>query len=109
MAIMQIIIMPRVPEGVSISPFVADIHKYLQAQKVPHQLHDMGTLIEGKTSALLALARKLHEIPFQKGAQRVYTIMHIDDRRDKKVSLGDKVKSVHQKMKKGNRSNNSRE
>ncbi|MGC8811868.1 MAG: MTH1187 family thiamine-binding protein, partial [bacterium] len=74
---------------------------YLQAQKLPHQLHDMGTLVEGKTSALLTLAKRLHEIPFRKGVQRVYTIIHIDDRRDKKVSLGDKVKSVRQKMKKG--------
>ncbi|MGB9700958.1 MAG: MTH1187 family thiamine-binding protein [Thermodesulfobacteriota bacterium] len=101
MAIMQIIVMPRVPEGISISPYVAEIHKYLQAQKLPHQLHDMGTLVEGKTSALLTLAKRLHEIPFRKGVQRVYTIIHIDDRRDKKVSLGDKVKSVRQKMKKG--------
>lgn len=92
--------MPRVPEGVSISPYVAEIHKYLQTQKFPHQLHDMGTLIEGKTSELLTLAKKLHELPFRQGVQRVYTIIHIDDRRDKKVSLGDKVKSVRQKMKK---------
>ena len=98
MALMQIVIMPRVGEGASISPYVAEFHKYLKTQKLPHQLHDMGTIVEGKAGELFALAKRLHEIPFQKGVKRVYTIFHIDDRRDKKVSIGDKVKSVQKKM-----------
>jgi uncharacterized protein (TIGR00106 family) len=98
MALMQIIIMPRESEGTSVSVYVAEIHKYLKTQKFPHQLNDMGTVVEGKTGELLALARKLHELPFKKGIQRVYTIIHIDDRRDKKVSLGDKVKSVQKRL-----------
>jgi len=96
---MQIIIMPRVGEGTSISPFVAEIHKYLKTQKLPHQLHDMGTIVEGKAGELLALGKKLHELPFKMGIRRVYTIIHMDDRRDKKVSLGDKVKSVQKRLK----------
>ena len=98
MAIMQIIVMPKVAEGTSVSLYVAEIHKYLKTQKLPHQLHDMGTLIEGKAGELWALAKKLHELPFKKGSKRVYTIIHVDDRRDKKVSLGDKVKSVRKRM-----------
>ena len=61
-------------------------------------LHDMGTIVEGKAGELLALARKLHEIPFKIGVKRVYTTIQMDDRRDKKVSLGDKVKSVRKKF-----------
>ena len=98
MAIMQIVVMPRVTEGTSVSVYVAEIHKYLKTQKLPHQLHDMGTLVQGKAGELWALARKLHELPFKKGTKRVYTIINIDDRRDKIVSLGDKVKSVRKKM-----------
>ena len=98
MALMQIIIMPRASEGTSVSIYVAEIHKYLKTQKLAHQLHDMGTLVEGKAGELLALARKLHELPFKKGIKRVYTIIHLDDRRDKKVSLGDKVKSVQKRL-----------
>jgi len=98
MAIMQIVVMPRVTEGTSVSAYVAEIHKYLKTQKLPHQLHDMGTLVQGKAGELWALARKLHELPFKKGTKRVYTIINIDDRRDKIVSLGDKVKSVRKKM-----------
>ncbi len=98
MALMQIMISPRVPEGEHLSPYVAQIHKFLKGTKFPHQLHDMGTIVEGKAGDLLALAGKLHEIPFKKGIQRVYTVIQIDDRRDKKVSLGEKVKSVRKKM-----------
>jgi len=98
MAFMQIVISPKVPEGSGISPYVAEIHKYLKTTQFPHQLHDMGTIVEGKAGDLLALARKLHEIPFKKGVKRVYTTIQMDDRRDKKVSLGDKVKSVRKKL-----------
>ncbi|HSR11649.1 MAG TPA: MTH1187 family thiamine-binding protein [Thermodesulfobacteriota bacterium] len=99
MAFMQIMISPRVPEGSSLSPYVAEIHKFLEGTKFPHTLHDMGTIVEGSVGELLTLARKLHELPFKKGIKRVYTIIQIDDRRDKKVSLGDKIKSVLRKMK----------
>jgi uncharacterized protein (TIGR00106 family) len=98
MALMQIVISPRVYEGESLSPYVAEIHKYLKKTKFPHTLHDMGTIVEGKAGDLFVLARKLHELPFKKGTKRVYTTIQIDDRRDKKVSLGDKVKSVRRKM-----------
>ena len=98
MAFMQLMISPKLPEGASISPYVAEIHKYLKKTKFPHQLHDMGTIVEGKVGELLTLAGKLHELPFKKGIKRVYTIIQIDDRRDKKVSLGEKVKSVRKNM-----------
>jgi uncharacterized protein (TIGR00106 family) len=100
MALMQIIVMPRVSEGASVSVYVAEIHKYLKTQKLRYQLHDMGTIVEGKAGELWALARRIHELPFKKGTQRVYTITHMDDRRDKRVSLGDKVKSVQRRLKK---------
>ncbi len=99
MALMQIVVMPRGTEGTSVSLYVAAIHKYLKTQKLRHQLHDMGTIVEGKAGELWMLARKLHEMPFKMGTKRVYTIVNIDDRRDKKVSLGDKVKSVQKRMK----------
>ncbi len=99
MALMQIVVMPRGTEGTSVSLYVAAIHKYLKTQKLRHQLHDMGTIVEGKAGELWMLARKLHEMPFKMGTKRVYTIVNIDDRRDKRVSLGDKVKSVRKRMK----------
>jgi len=52
----------------------------------------------GKAGDLLVLARKLHELPLKKRVQRVCTTIQLDDRRDKKASLGDKIKSIRGKM-----------
>jgi uncharacterized protein (TIGR00106 family) len=98
MALMQIAVIPLGGKGTSISTYVAEIQKYLKTQKLPYRLHDMGTIVEGKADELFTLAKKLHQMPFQKGIQRVYTVIAIDDRRDKKVSLGDKIKSVRRKL-----------
>lgn len=54
----------------------------------------MGTLIHGHAARLLKVAQVLHELPFDQGVNRVVTHITIDDRRDKDVCLGDKVKSV---------------
>jgi uncharacterized protein YqgV (UPF0045/DUF77 family) len=54
----------------------------------------MGTLIHGHAARLLKVAQVLHELPFDQGVNRVVTHITIDDRRDKEVHLGDKVKSV---------------
>ena len=40
----------------------------------------------------------MHEVPFEKGALRVSTMVKIDDRRDKPASMHQKVKSVEDKL-----------
>ena len=52
MAFMQIVISPKVPEGSGISPYVAEIHKYLKSTKFPHQLHDMGTIVKATKNCI---------------------------------------------------------
>jgi uncharacterized protein YqgV (UPF0045/DUF77 family) len=41
---------------------------------------------------------KVHELPFDKGAQRVMTMINIDDRRDKKGTAQGKLESVLAKL-----------
>jgi uncharacterized protein YqgV (UPF0045/DUF77 family) len=41
----------------------------------------------------------LYEIPFEEGAVRVVTQITIDDRRDKKIKIGDKIQSVIGRLK----------
>lgn len=94
MALMQLTIIPLGTGSPSVGTFVADIQKALQQEAVDFKLNDMGTTIHGEVSELLTLAAKLHELPFEKGIQRVVTQISIDDRRDKKVALGDKVAAV---------------
>jgi len=94
---MQISVIPlgTIP---SYAAFVADFQKVLAASNLSFTLTDMATIVEGDTAELLAIAAKIHEIPYSKGVQRVLTSISIDDRRDKAVHLGDKIQAVKNKL-----------
>jgi uncharacterized protein (TIGR00106 family) len=81
-----------------VGDFIAEVVQYLQQEGIPHELTDMGTLIHGHSARLLKVAQVLHELPFDRGVNRVITHITIDDRRDKEVHLGDKVKSVKARL-----------
>jgi uncharacterized protein (TIGR00106 family) len=98
MAIMEISIVPLGLADASVGDFVAQVIKYLQAEGIPHELTDMGTLIHGHAARLLKVAQVLHELPFERGVNRVVTHITLDDRRDKDVHLGDKIKSVKARL-----------
>ena len=98
MALMQINVLPLGTSSASVGEFVASIVKQLQREGAGYRLTDMGTEVEGPAAELLALAARLHEIPFTKGCRRVVTQIVVDDRRDKKIGLGDKVASVDQRL-----------
>ena len=94
MAIMEISVVPLGLGDPSVGDFIAEVVRYLQQEGIPHELTDMGTLIHGHSARLLKVAQVLHELPFDRGVNRVITHITIDDRRDKDVHLGDKIKSV---------------
>jgi len=98
MALMHLTIIPLGTDSPSVVEYVADIQKALEKAGFPYELTDMGTIIEGNTGDLLKLAAQLAEMPFLKGVNRVSTQISLDDRRDKKVSLGDKTASVAKRM-----------
>ena len=98
MALMQINVIPVGTGSPSVGEFVASIVKRLRKEGLNCQLNDMGTTIEGSVEGLLAVAARIHELPFSKGCRRVVTQIVIDDRRDKKISLGDKVSSVDRRL-----------
>jgi uncharacterized protein (TIGR00106 family) len=98
MAIMEISVVPLGLGDPSVGDFIAEVVRYLQQEGIPHELTDMGTLIHGHSARLLKVAQVLHELPFDRGVNRVLTHITIDDRRDKDVYLGDKVKSVKARL-----------
>lgn len=98
MALMQISVIPLGIGSTSIGEFVAGIVKNLARDGVVFKLNDMGTLVEGRAADLFEIAKEIHESPFRKGGQRVVTQISIDDRRDRKVSIGDKVFSVTSRL-----------
>ncbi|MFC1837743.1 MTH1187 family thiamine-binding protein [Thermodesulfobacteriota bacterium] len=96
---MHLTIVPLGTGSPSVGEYVADIQKSLEQSGFSYELTDMGTIIEGSAGDLLKLAAQLAEIPFSKGAVRVSTQISLDDRRDKRVSLGDKIASVAERLK----------
>lgn len=94
MALMHLTIIPLGTNSPSIGEYVADIQLALEKSGFPYELTDMGTIIEGSPEKLLGLAAQLGEMPFNKGVNRVVTQISLDDRRDRKVIIGDKTASV---------------
>lgn len=79
----------------SASAYVAEIQRRLATQdRVRFAMHAMGTSLEGETADILAVVGELHAVPFELGVPRVYTVLKLDERRDKAQTLDDKVASV---------------
>jgi uncharacterized protein (TIGR00106 family) len=98
MAVIQFSVVPLGTATTSLSAYVAEVHRALQQSGVKHQLTPMGTVLEGPLQKLMEVILKVHELPFDKGAQRVMTLINIDDRRDKKGTAQGKVESVLAKL-----------
>ena len=99
MAMMEISVIPLGTGKTSVSPYIAEIFKYLRKQKgLRYELNGMGTIVTGKSDQLLKLAAALHKIHLSKGAKRVYTIIKLDERKDKDQRPIDKVASVLRKL-----------
>ena len=79
----------------SASAYIAEIQRRLAAQdRVRYVLHAMGTSLEGEAADVLALVAELHAVPFELGVPRVYSVLKLDERRDRAQTLEDKVASV---------------
>lgn len=84
----------------SASPYIAEIQRRLAAQdRVGYRMHAMGTSLEGETADILAVVGELHAVPFELGLPRAYTVLKLDERRDRpQQTLEDKVRSVEERL-----------
>ncbi|MGI5922096.1 MAG: MTH1187 family thiamine-binding protein [Syntrophomonadaceae bacterium] len=99
MAIAEVTIIPMGTGSTSLSTYVANCHKILEEdERIKPLLTPMGSIIEGDLDVIFELVQKMHEVPFANGAMRVSTTVRIDDRRDKKSSMEQKLNSVRGKM-----------
>jgi uncharacterized protein (TIGR00106 family) len=80
----------------SASEYIAAIQRKLARQdRVGYRMHAMGTSLQGTTEDILRLVGELHATPFEQGVPRVYTVLKLDERRDRPdQTLEDKVASV---------------
>ena len=84
----------------SASEYIAEIQRRLARQdRVRHRLHAMGTSLEGSAQDILAIVAELQAVPFELGFPRVYTVLKLDERRDRPdQTLEDKVRSVEERL-----------
>lgn len=102
MPIMEISIVPVGTGSASVSRYVSEIIKVLQAEKnIEYTLTAMGTIISSESlDCLFKTAKKMHNVLLKnKSINRVVTSIKIDDRKDKKLTIAGKIKSVSEKLK----------
>ena len=103
MAIVAVSISPTgstAEEGVSVSRYVARALDVVRSQDdIRYRLDPMFTTLEGDLDAIFALIRRMQEAVFEAGAVRVGTVLKIDDRRDREVTMDEKVQSVEEQLK----------
>jgi uncharacterized protein (TIGR00106 family) len=85
---------------VSASGYIAEIQRRLASQdRVRYRMHAMGTSLEGSTEDILSVVGELHALPFEQGVPRVYTVLKLDERRDRPdQTLDDKVRAVEDRL-----------
>ncbi len=84
--------------GVSLSPYIAECQRVLEAAGLNASLHAYGTNIEGEWDAVMAAVKACHEAVHAMGAPRVTTTMKLGTRTDRDQSMDDKVVSVREKL-----------
>ena len=98
MAIAAVSISP-VGVGISVSKYVAAALDVVRAQdRVRYRLDPMFTTLEGELGDLYALVQRMQDAVFAAGAERVGTVIKIDDRRDREVSMEDKLRAVEERQ-----------
>jgi uncharacterized protein (TIGR00106 family) len=98
MAIVEVSVVPLGRPDTSLSDFIARAIAVLRESGLPYDLTAMGTIISGDLDEIMAVVRKMHECCFEAGAPRVLTTVKIDDRRDRRATPEQKVKSVQDKL-----------
>jgi len=87
--------------GTSVSKHVAACERVLEEAGLEHSLHAYGTNVEGEWDDVLAAVKRCHEVVHAMGAPRIHTNIKLGTRVDRDQSMGDKVRSVEEKLRGG--------
>ena len=86
-----------VGDGVSVSRHVAAAIRVLRDQeRVSYRLDPMFTTLEGDLRDIFDLISQMQEAVFAEGAERIGTVIKIDERRDRTVKMAEKVEAVEE-------------
>lgn len=94
-------IIPMGIEESGVGEYVAKAVQIIEESGLNYQITAMGTQIEAEDlKKLYEVCAEVQESIFEMGIPRVYTVLKIDDRRDKENrTLKEKVKSVEDRIK----------
>jgi uncharacterized protein (TIGR00106 family) len=99
MAIIDVSVVPVGTSTPSVSQYVAGAVRMLENEPdIKYELTAMNTIIEGELEHLLTLVRRMHQSAFDAGVKRVVTTVRIDERRDKPLTMSDKVEAVKRRL-----------
>jgi len=83
--------------GESVSQYVAECMKMVEASGLTYKINPMATVVEGEYDEVMALIKRCHA-RIMEMSPRVITTVKIDDRRGAKGMIDKKVQSVEQKL-----------
>jgi len=84
-------------KGESLSPYVAEAFKIIEASGVAYEHHAMGTNLEGGWDEVMAVIKACRDKLLQ-SSNRVSLSIKIDDRKDATDRISSKVRSAKEKM-----------
>jgi len=84
-------------KGESVSQYVAECLKIVEASGIDYRMNPMGTVLEGDYDEVMAVVRKCHMRVLELSS-RVITTVKIDDREKAKGMLESKIRSVEEKL-----------
>lgn len=100
MAIAEITLIPIGTGETGISSYVAGaldvVHEF---PSLTYELNAMGTVLEGDINDIFSCIKEMRETVFESGSERCYIVIKLDERRDKKASISQKLASVDAKRK----------
>lgn len=94
--IVEVSIFPM-DKGQSVSKYVAQAIKIIQASGLPYELNPMGTCIEGEWRAVMDVVDKCFHA-LEKESERIYLTLKADYRKGTSNRLKGKVASVQDKL-----------
>lgn len=94
MPIVEISVVPVGTNSTSVSQFVRTAIQVIKKSGLNYELNPMGTCIEGEWDRVVALIKEIHDTLVRMGCNRLVTTVKIDDRRDKKITMKEKVARV---------------
>lgn len=86
--------------GLSVSRYIAACHEIFEEAGLKTNLHAYGTNIEGEWDQVLGAVKRCHEKLHEMGVPRLTSSIKIGTRTDKPQSMGDKIDSVLDKLRK---------